>query len=107
RAPSGFSNLRLGAEVHANFEEALNALYDTKARDWLMRTAPGLRGVDATYVGPAARYPGFKYAELKPYSLSGIDSFGFQLERWGLPPGQTQLFLYNRGGVIGSSGFNF
>jgi hypothetical protein len=80
----------------------------TKTEDWDMRTGPGENGVDATYVGPASTDPGFENAELKPYSQSGIDSFGDQLENWeGLTPGQTQLFFYNNGGIIGSSGFNF
>jgi len=62
--------------------------------------------VDAEYVGPQETDPGFDYAELKPYSQSGIDAFGDQLENWNLN-GPVQLFLYGPGGVIGSSGFNF
>ena len=106
-APAGFSNFTLGQATHSSFEDALNALYGTQQGDWRMLTAPGETGVDARFVGPASRYPGFTYAELKPYSQSGIDTFGDQLENWQLTPGQTQLFFYNRNGIIGSSGFNF
>ena len=72
-----------------------------------MRTAPGLRGIDATFKGDMSRFPGFKYAELKPYSQSTLRRFGEQLDRWGLPNGETELFFYNQGGVIGSSGLRF
>jgi hypothetical protein len=106
-APSGFSNFNQGQEAHANFESALNELYETQPGDWLMNTALGQTGVDAEFIGPASRHPGFNYAELKPYSQSGIDTFGDQLGKWGLPRGQTQLFFYNRDGIIGSSGFSF
>src|SRR6266545_7085623 len=50
--------------------------------------------------------PLLKYAELKPYSPGSVPTFGSQLGNWQLPPGQTQLWFYNQGGVIGSSGFN-
>ncbi len=106
-APRGFSNWRQGIQVHQNFEEALNALHDTRPGDWLMKTAPRQTGVDATYIGPTTRYPGVQYAELKPYSQNTLDTFGNQLQNWGLPQGQTELFFYNRSGVIGSSGFRF
>jgi hypothetical protein len=106
-APSGFSNFKLGQSAHEDFQSALNRLYNTESEDWLMRTSPGQNGIDATYIGPENNNPGFNFAELKPYSQSGIDSFGDQLEDWGLPKNQTQLFFYNKGGIIGSSGFNF
>jgi hypothetical protein len=82
-------------------------LHGTQAGDWEMRTAPGQKGVDATYVGPASRNPGFNFGELKPYSGNSLGTFGNQLGNWGLPEGQTELFFYNKGGVIGSSGFRF
>ena len=106
-APPGFSNGNLGTEAHANFESALNTLYDTRPRDWRMRTALGQKGVDATYIGPPSRSPGFIHAELKPYSQGSIGTLGNQLGPWNLPAGQTELFFYNQGGVIGSSGFRF
>jgi hypothetical protein len=49
--------------------------------------AAGETGVDAEYVGPASRHPGFDYAEPKPDSASGLERFGDQLEAWGLPKG--------------------
>ncbi len=58
---------------------------------------------------------GFKFGELKPYTMSGIDGFLWQLELWetidpvkgGVTPGNTRLFFYGPGGIIGSSDFNF
>jgi hypothetical protein len=106
-AVSGFSNGNMGNAAHAKFESALHDLYGTINGDWDMQTAPGLTGVDATFVGDMSRSPGFKYAELKPYSKWSLRKFGEQIGRWGLPEGETELFFYNQGGVIGPSGFKF
>ena len=107
-APDGFSNIQLGIQTHSNFGIVLTELTGTQPRDWEIRTGPGQNGVDATYIGDDSTNPGFENAELKPYSQSGIDSFIDQLDNWDdLTPGQTQLFFYNKGGTIGSSGFNF
>ena len=106
-APAGFSNGNLAQQAHDNFQQALNDLYGTQNADWRMATAPGQTGVDATYVGPASRNPGFSFGELKPYSANSLGTFGNQLGNWGLPGGQTELFFYNNSGVIGSSGFRF
>jgi len=110
--PRGFSNSRFGQSMHDRFEDIL--MTDTKANkpgDWLMRTRPGQTGVDATYVGPRSRYPGFDHAELKPLSPGSIGTFGNQLGNQGnnpnWPPGSVQLWLYNQRGDIYSSGFNF
>jgi RHS repeat-associated protein len=107
RRPQGFSNGNFGNAVHAKFLDALVALTGTRQADWLMQTAPGQNGVDATYIGPEETDPGFTYAELKPYTPYSMPRFFEQLDRWNLPPGKTQLFYYNPQGVIGSSGFNF
>jgi hypothetical protein len=72
-----------------------------------MQVAPGETGVDATYVGPASRNPGFDFAELKPNSPYSLGTFGDQMDKWDLPLGKTQLWFYNEGGVIGSTGFHF
>lgn len=96
-APSGFSNFRLAHQAHDAFEGTLNALYNTQNGDWRMQTAPGLRGIDATFSGDMSRFPSFKYAELKPYSQSKFRRFGEQLDRWALPNGETELFFYNQG----------
>jgi hypothetical protein len=93
--------------VHLNFQQALVEQTGTRLADWEMRTAVGQTGVDAVYVGPSATRPGFDYAELKPYSQSGFNQFQVQLDRWNLPEGQTQLWFYNRNGIIGSSGYNY
>ena len=103
----GFSNGNFGNQAHQRFLDALRKQTGTLARDWRMSTAPYQTGVDATYIGPASRYPGFSYAELKPLSPSTWPTFIDQLGKWGLPAGKTQLWLYNSSGTIGSSGFNF
>jgi hypothetical protein len=72
-----------------------------------MRTRPGQTGIDAEYVGPADRNPGFKYAELKPYTESGYNEFLRQLENWNLAPGQTSFWAYNPAGIIGFTGTIF
>jgi len=67
-----------------------------------MRTAPGLGGVDATYIGPPELNPGFNYAELKPMNYPD-NAVGCQIGRWGLPEGETSIFWYNRNGIIGQT----
>jgi hypothetical protein len=67
-----------------------------------MRTGPGQNGVDATYIGPASRYPGFGYAELKPMGSSATAA-GNQISNWGLPQGQTSIWWYNQNGIIGQT----
>jgi hypothetical protein len=92
-----------GTEIHQNFEEVLTQQTGTIPEDWIMRTDPGIKGIDAEYVGPAERYPGFDYAELKPAN-SNIPRFTNQLDNWGLPKGQASLWWYSKGGVIGNTG---
>ena len=91
-----------GNEVHQKFESVLIEQTNTEPGDWFMRTAPGQRGVDATYVGPASRNPGFDYAELKPFGYSNT-AVGNQIGRWGLPQGRTSIWWYNRSGIIGQT----
>jgi hypothetical protein len=105
--PAGFSNPTFGQEVHQNFLDALTEQTSTAPSDWLMRTGPGLNGVDAEFMGQADLNPGFTFAELKPYTQYGFDTFMNQLDSWSLPQGQTQLWFYNENGIIGSSGFNY
>jgi hypothetical protein len=104
-APPGFSNPGFGQEVHQRFQDLLAEQTHTSPDDWFMRTAPGMNGVDAEYIGPASSNPGFKYAELKPYSGNGVDTFFDQLFNWRLPPEETSLWFYNPHGVIGWSGY--
>jgi hypothetical protein len=101
-----FSNIDVGMSAHQNFESALTALTKTRSTDWRMRTSVGQVGVDATYIGPRHRRPGFWHAELKPNTYSGYSTFLNQLGRWNIR-GETQLFFYNEQGIIGSSGYNF
>ena len=86
-------NCATGNAIHQTFRDFLTDLTDTDPADWKMATAPGETGVDATYIGDVDI--GFEFAELKPDSPWGLDRFGDQLERWGLPDGSTALFLYN------------
>jgi RHS repeat-associated protein len=105
--PLGFSTPAFGIEIHQNFPNALVEQTGTVPTDWIFQTAPGAKGVDASYIGPDVRYPGFEHAELKPYSQSGYNTFQYQLNNWNLPAGKTQLWWYNPSGTIGSSGLNF
>jgi hypothetical protein len=105
--PKGFADADFGTDVHQGFQDALVEQTGTLPEDWEMRTKPGLTGVDAEYVGPRSTNPGFKYAELKPYSDNGFSVFQKQLDNWNLPPGKTQLWFYNKNGIIGASGLNY
>jgi hypothetical protein len=107
----GFSEVEFGTSVHQSFPRALTEQTGTRIDDWIFRTRPGATGVDATYVGPLHRSPGFINAELKPASYPAFEQFTFQLDAWiksgHVLEGTTELWLYNRGGVIGTSGFRF
>ncbi len=107
KGPAGFSNPAVGNDIHDEFGSALAKQTGTKPSDWIMRTRPGQNGVDAEFIGPSSRHPGFTYGELKPFTQHGFDTFMKQLDAWNLPPGQTQLWFYNRHGIIGSSGLNY
>jgi RHS repeat-associated protein len=107
RAPNGFSNVRIGQQMHDDFEGALESKFPKTDGNWEMRTDPGQRGVDATYIGDPTRNPGFNYAELKPYTKASIDKFFDQIQNWNLPPGETALFFYDSSGDIWWSGYLF
>jgi hypothetical protein len=100
-APKNFSNPKFGLEVHARslFEQT-----GTSKGDWIIRTKPGQKGVDATYIGD--KDLGFRHAELKPRSPNGFNEFNGQVDRWQqsghIQPGEkTSLWFYNEQGVIG------
>lgn len=101
-AESAFGTTEFGNAVHEQFEQVLTEQTGTQEADWIMKTSPGQTGVDATYVGPASRYPGFSYAELKPMGSSST-AVGNQISNWGLPQGQPSIWWYNRNGVIGQT----
>jgi len=107
----GFSNFEYGNSVHQEFAAALTRQTGTKLDDWIVRTRPGATGVDATYVGPPHRYPGFTNAELKPATYPGFEQFTYQLDNWiqtgHVTEGTTELWFYNQAGIIGTSGFRF
>jgi hypothetical protein len=107
----GFADLDFGTLVHQSFPRALTEETGTLIEDWIFRVEPGASGVDATYIGPPHRNPGFTNAELKPASYPAFERFTFQLDSWiesgHVLEGSTELWLYNRGGVIGTSGFRF
>jgi hypothetical protein len=105
--PRGFSNPDFGTEVHRRFESELIKQTGTLIGDWRMRTGPHQTGVDAQYIGPLSRDPGFKYAELKPLTRHSFMEFLKQLDKWQFPTGQTQLWFYNEQGVIGTTGYNY
>jgi hypothetical protein len=102
KTASGFGTTAFGNEVHQGFQDVLAAQTRTNPEDWDMATAPGQTGVDARYVGDPSTNPGFNFAELKPVGSSPI-AVGNQISNWGLPQGQTSIWLYNRYGIIGQS----
>jgi RHS repeat-associated protein len=107
QGPPGFSNPHFGQQMHQKFPSVLAKQTDTKLSDWRFRVKPGQTGVDAEYQGPRARYPGFKYAELKPCTENGFRTFLDQLRKWLLPFNKTQLWWYDENGTIFSSGFKY
>jgi hypothetical protein len=105
---NGFGSPGFGEQVHQNFPDVLPAQTGTAPGDWTFNTAPGQTGPDAVWTGAAGgTNPGFNYAELKPNTPSGVNTFYGQLQNWELPPGETQLWGYNPNGIIGSSGINY
>ena len=74
-APCYFGTPGFGNQVHQKFLDALVKQTETEPGDWFMRTAIGQNGVDAEFIGPASRNPGFNYAELKPATESGWNTF--------------------------------
>jgi hypothetical protein len=99
-----FGSKEFGDEMHKKFQDTLSNRTNTLPKDWLMRTGPGQTGVDASYIGPPSRYPGFDHAELKPFSASGFNTFQGQLRRWGAPPGTTSLWMYDANGDMVNEG---
>ena len=91
-------NCSTGNAVHQTFRDFLTDLTGTDPAEWIMRTDPGMTGVDAQYVGQADI--GFKFAELKPDSIWSLERFANQLEAWGLPKNSVALFRYNSSTLI-------
>jgi len=100
--------LARGQKVHDGFAKYLDDALGLKIT--VDRTKPGLNGVDVSF-GRTIRgligddgvvQAGFRHAELKPDTPSGIKSFLGQLNRWrdnGLR-GNVGLFVYNTEGLI-------
>jgi hypothetical protein len=105
----GFGTPGFGTQVHQGFGDALSQQTNTLPQDWTMATGPGQNGVDATFNGDVTspNYPGFQYAELKPATMSGFNTFMNQMGNWQLSDGSTQLWMYDQNGNIFSTGFNF
>jgi hypothetical protein len=102
-----FGSIQFGNEMHDQFYSDLSGQTGTNLDDWRMNTGPGQTGVDAEWVGPDDRNPGFNFAELKPATESGFNTFENQMERWNLPEEETQLWGYDADGNIFSTGENF
>lgn len=52
--------------------------------EMILRTAPGIKGVDIELKAEDAFVAGFRYAEIKPVTDSGFRTFNRQLARWKL-----------------------
>ena len=89
-----------GVMVHQYFLGVLVSQTGTAPGDWIMKTLPGQTGVDATYTG--TQDIGYTYAELKPVNYSP-QATGCQIANWGLPPGETSIWWYNKFGLIGQT----
>jgi hypothetical protein len=51
---------------------------------FILRTRPGLKGMDAEWIKVEGSVnPGFRYLEIKPRSISGLNTFNKQVSKWG------------------------
>jgi hypothetical protein len=95
-----------GTQIHQNFPDAVTSHTGTSLDDWTFNVSPGQTGIDAAWTGAGGgANPGFNYAELKPATLPGYDTFLEQMQNWqqnGLPTGQTSLWGYDENGNISS-----
>jgi hypothetical protein len=103
-----FGSAAFGSAVHGNFLSRLQAggLRGTVQHN---RTGPGHTGIDLTFRN-TAYFPGvaqgFRHAELKPDSWSGLATFQRQLSTWrGTGTrGNVALFTYDAAGNITFAG---
>lgn len=66
----------------------------------ILRTSPGINGVDIEVPEGAVSRVGFRYAEIKPMSSSGLSRFKTQVTNiWNLE-GQVQAITYDYDGNI-------
>ena len=92
--PSNEARRNFGIAVHQEFPEGINRQYP--GSQFESRVGPGQRGPDAPW-SPNSKYPGFRTAELKPDTSSGLARYGEQLSNWeqqGIQ-GPHALFKYN------------
>jgi hypothetical protein len=65
----------------------------------ILRTAPGMKGVDIELQAEGASVTGFQFAEIKPVTDYGFRSFNTQVARWKLPA-PVHAFTYDYQGNI-------
>jgi hypothetical protein len=65
----------------------------------ILRTSPGMKGVDIELKLDDASLTGFQYAEIKPLTDYGFRSFNAQVARWKLD-GPVHVFTYDYQGNI-------
>jgi hypothetical protein len=65
----------------------------------ILRTSPGMKGVDIELRMADAELTGFQYAEIKPLTDYGFRSFNTQVARWKLD-GPVHVFTYDYQGNI-------
>lgn len=65
----------------------------------ILRTSPGVNGVDIELEAEDAFFTGFQYAEIKPLTNSGFNSFRSQVARWNLSA-PVHAFTYDYEGNI-------
>jgi hypothetical protein len=72
-----------GNLVHKQIGDLIQDMYpDVKM---ILRTSPGMKGIDIEIMPDEASRVGFRYAEIKPVSDYGFRSYTGQVARWKLP----------------------
>jgi hypothetical protein len=84
---------QVGDQIGKLFRDALP---DVKV---ILRTDPGIKGVDIEIPSDAVIEAGFRYAEIKPISAAAVSRFNIQVMRWNLPE-PVQVITYDYEGNI-------
>jgi hypothetical protein len=66
----------------------------------IIRTGPGLRGVDITVPRAFEQQLGFRYIEIKPNTASGLSRFNAQVRNWGYDPASVKAVTYDAQGNL-------
>jgi hypothetical protein len=97
--PSGLTpgTTLFGDYVHEEIVQLIRAA--APSIEFIANTAPGVNGVDIEVPSRYISQVGFRFAEIKPLTKSGISKFNAQVARWKLP-GLVQAISYDPRGNI-------